>query len=558
MINIDSIKYERLDLKEVTEEVTGLIRELRSCSDKDEYITLVRKINDIQNHVEEMADIAEIRNMRNVKDEYYATEIKFWEENKVKYDSLFKDYYNELVNSKFREELEKVMPNNFFSIIEYQNRITSPDIAELVKLEGELKNKCRALNLVKLNFNGEELTPAGMAKYYVNKDRNIRKQAHDLVNDYYYEHNKEYDEILFELIKVRKEIAKRLGFNSYIEYSLYNRKRFGYDYSDITKFRDSVLKYIIPINKELSKMQSKELGIDDLKYYDTVFFTEMPEVKANGSELLNMFKDTFASVDRDLSQCYNSMLDSNSIDLESRDDKVTYSITNYITESAQPVVTGNYKNSYADVKTTTHEMGHAFQKYLASIKDREYIVSPLLKYPTMEVAEIFSQAMELIMMDYVGNLFSESDYKKYCFMEVYNFVTAIPYECLVDEFQVELYSKEDLKVEDIRKIWLDLVKKYSFTRSNSGHINLDTGGAFYKTTHIYYDPFYYIDYALSKFCAFSVWNACKDNLDVFKEVGAVASHYSFKDLIEKYNMPNSFDEKVVEEVSNKLVRKLDI
>ena len=42
------------------------------------------------------------------------------------------------------------------------------------------------------------------------------------------------------------------GFNNYVEYSLYKLKRIGYDYSDIKKFIDNVINYIIPICKMMS------------------------------------------------------------------------------------------------------------------------------------------------------------------------------------------------------------------------------------------------------------------------------------------------------------------
>ncbi|MBR1817237.1 MAG: hypothetical protein IJ772_00145, partial [Bacilli bacterium] len=127
------------------------------------------------------------------------------------------------------------------------------------------------------------------------------------------------------------------------------------------------------------------------------------------------------------------------------------------------------------------------------------------------------------------------------------------------EFQERLYSNSNynLKIEDIRKTWLLLVDKYNLKKSNIGHINLDNGGYFYRQSHIYLDSFYYIDYALSYFGAFSIWNKFEDNLELFKEVGGVASYYSFKELIDKYNMPNPFDEKTVEEVSKKLKKELE-
>ena len=246
------------------------------------------------------------------------------------------------------------------------------------------------------------------------------------------------------------------------------------------------------------------------------------------------------------------MLENNYIDLIQRDGKVNFAITNYLTETKLPVVTGNFKNTYLDIQTTTHEIGHSFQKYCASKKDKEYIVSPLLKYPTMEIAEMFSYSMELIMMNHVKNIFEKDDYKKYCFMKIHNLVIQLPYICLVDEFQQLIYSKENLEISDIKRIWLELASKYHLEKNNSGHINLDNGGYFYRQSHIYLEPFYYIDYALSYFGAFSIWKNCENDIELFKEVGGVASYYSFKDLIDKCNIPNPFCKDVVKDIALKL------
>jgi len=557
MIKFNEIKYERINYDKTIMLVNNLLEQLVNCNDFSEYLELVKRINSIQNHIEEMYDYADIRNMRDESDIFFKNEIEHWNSIKVKFDSLFLPFYTELSNSKFKEKLEKYLPSNFFKIIEYQSKTTSDDISSLAKQENELKMDYRNLNKTKIEFEGEERTIGYISGFFSNKDRDTRKKAHDTINDFYYGKQNEYDNILFELITIRNQIAKKLGFNNYVEYSLYKLKRIGYDYEDIRKFRTNITNYIIPICKLMSDWQKEELNLDELKYYDTIFFSEMPQSKISGIELLNELKNSFKDVDNQLSILFNNMVDNDYIDLVQRENKVNFSITNYLTESCIPVITGNYKNNYLDVQTTTHEMGHSFQKYCASIKDKEYIVSPLLKYPTMEIAEMFSYSMELIMMKHLENIFNEEDYKKYCFMKIYNLLGNLPYICLVDEFQEIIYSNKNLKIEDIRKTWIELVKKYHLEKSNSGHINLDEGGYFYRQSHIYLDPFYYIDYALSYFGAFSIWNESDKDLVIFKEVGSVASYYSFKELINKYNMPNPFDKKTVEEVSTKLKKELE-
>lgn len=557
MIEFNKIKYERINFEETKITLESLIKQLKETDDFNLYITIVRKINDMQTHIEEMCDYADIRNMRNLNDDFYKGEIEYWNSLKPQFDLLFLKFYDEIDNSKFKKELIKIMPDNFWQLITYQKRITSDKNIALLKRENDLKIQYRNLNKTKILYDGEEKTIGEISSFFSNKYRSTRKKAHDAVNDFYYEHKDEYTNILFELINIRNKISKNLGFNNYTDYSLYKLKRFGYDYEDISNFRNNIIEFIVPLCVKMSENQKEELGLPKLEYFDTVFFKEMPRLKVYGMDLLKELKKSFAEVDEDLANLFDNMLKNNYIDLTQRDDKVNFAITNYLTETRMPIITGNYKNSYLDVQTTTHEMGHSYQKYCSSIKDKEYIVSPLLKYPTMEIAEMFSYGMELIMMNHVGNLFSTSDYKKYRFMKIYNLLSNLPYICLVDEFQQKIYSKEDLKQEDNNNIWLELVKKYHLEKSNSGHINLDDGGYFYRQSHIYLDPFYYIDYALSYFGAFAIWSNCEDNIDLFKEIGEVASYYSFGDLIHKYNMPSPFNKNTVKDLALKLEKELN-
>lgn len=558
MKNFYKIKYERCDYDKIKIEIDGLIIRLKSTKSFNKYISIIYKINKIHKYIEEMYDYADICNMRDLDNQFYKDEIDYWNEYKSKFDLLFISFYEEINSSKFKDQLREVMPSNFFTIIEYQLRLNSKEVIDLIKEENELKTKYRNLDKEKVLFDGKEYSFAELGQYLSNKDRDIRKKAHDALNDFYYSKQSIYDDILFNLVNVRNKISQTLGFSNYVQYSLLSLKRIGYDYKDITKFREYVIKYIVPICEKLRTWQKEELDVEELKYYDTVFYQEMPNLKYNGKKLLREFKKIFENVDSEASKLYNDMLLNKYIDLETNGNKVNFAITNYLVQSGLPVITGNFKNSYMDVIITSHEFGHSIQKYCSSKEDKKYIVSPLLKYATMEIAEMFSYSMELILIAYVRNLFkTDKDYKKYSFMKMYNLVIYLPYICLVDEFQERIYNKENLKVEELREVWLELVKKYLLEQSNSGHINLDSGGYFYRQSHIFLNPFYYIDYALSYFGAFTIWNKCENDLSLFKELGSVASYYSFKDLIDKYNMPNPFDENTVKNIAQFLDKELE-
>lgn len=554
MIPFNDIKYSRVDYNLTKKELNKLINKLKEASTLDEAVSLIKQIIKTQNHIEEMRDYAEIKNMRNSS--LYEDEIKYWNQYKPKFNSLFSEFYDICLNNKYKDDLKEYLPPNFFYTIEYKNRLLSSDIIELEQEENELKSKYRSILQEKTIYNNEYVNLRAISTDFLSSDRKIRKKAHDAYNDFFLNRFDDLSSIFYDLVIIRNKIAKKLGFDNYSTYSLYDLRRFNYNYEDIKKFRNNVTKYIKPLTKKVSEFKKSELGIEKLKYYDTIIFKEMPKPLYKGKELLDNIYNSLKKLDTSASSFYKDLLDNGYIDLEYRENKVNFSITNYLCELGIPTITGNFTNRYTDIFSTTHEFGHAYQKYNASIKDNKYIVSSLLKYPTFEIAEMFSQSMELLTLDYVDNLFNENDYKKYCLIGIINIINAMPYICLVDEFQETVYKEESLTKDKIHNIWLELSKKYGLEINNSGHENLEKGGYFYRQSHIFLNPFYYIDYALSFFGAISLWSKCKNNLDLIKEMGSVASYYPFKELIKMYNISDPFNEETVKEIIAFLDEKL--
>lgn len=556
MIKFNDIKYVRVDYEETKSNVENLIAKLDSADTFETFLSITKDIINIQNHIEQMTDYADIRNMRESDNQYYDEEINYWNDFKPKFDLLFNPFYEICLNTSFKEKLKKYIPKNFFLTIEYILKTSSEETVELEQRDNALKKRYRNIIAEEVEYNGRLVRISTIAADFSNVNRDVRKKAHNTYNDFFLSKQSELDDIFYEMIQVRQEIAKRLGFKSYSEYSLYKLRRFGYDYIDIKKFRDNIIKYIKPICKDISKWNALELGLDELLYYDSIYFKEMPKTLYKERKLLEKIYESISKYDESLATFYKEMLDNEYIDLESRTNKVGFGITNYLTELGYPVITGNFKGTYYDVKMTSHEFGHAYQKYNASMMDKNYIISSLLKYPTFEVAEIFSNTMQLILMNYVDNVFDENDYQKYCFMALLDFIRQLPYMCLVDEFQEIIYDKQYLSKSDMRLTWLELSKKYGLEKNNTGHENLESGGFFYRQNHIFLNPFYYIDYALSYFCATTLWYKSLNNLELFKEIASVASYYPFDELINKYNMPNPFEEETVEEIANFLENEL--
>ena len=75
MIKFDQIKYIRPNHEVIEEKLNLLITRLETAQIYEKYLSTFKEIIKIQNHIEEMYDYADIRNMRDSNDAYFEHEI---------------------------------------------------------------------------------------------------------------------------------------------------------------------------------------------------------------------------------------------------------------------------------------------------------------------------------------------------------------------------------------------------------------------------------------------------------------------------------------------------
>lgn len=309
MITFNDIKYEHLDYEQTRKNIKALTSELRLCTDKESFLKTFKKINDIAISIESNCEYVEIRNSRNLSDQYYDQEMAFWNSNKDRFDLLFTEIYEICDSISFKEELYNVIPENFFHTINFRLKTTSSEIHEEREKEALLLQKYKKLITTKLTFRGELYNMAGMRKFLTDNNRATRKEASDVCNDFFLLHQKEFDDIFENLVKTRNKIANKLGYENYAQMSCYLLRRFGYGYKEIEKFRESIIKYILPINERLDSICKKNLGVDSLTYYDTIFYKDgNPTSLVLGDELLQKMESVFEGISLELKTLYKEMI----------------------------------------------------------------------------------------------------------------------------------------------------------------------------------------------------------------------------------------------------------
>ena len=557
-MNFNDYKYERIDIDAVKKQFEELIDSFKKADNAEKQYEIMDKVINLRNHIDTMTTLVSIRHSINTADEFYDKENDYCDEISPLLYGFTTDFYEALVTSKFRKELEDKYGKFLFDQAECSLKTFNEEVIPQLQEENKLSSKYdKLIASAKIPFDGEERTLSQMAPYTQSKDRNIRKDAAKKVAEFFSAHKNDFDEIYDKLVKVRTEIAHKLGFKNYVELAYARLRRLDYNAQDVAGYRKQVLENIVPLHSELRERQAKRLGIDKLKFYDEPIKFNSGNADPHGDPewILNHGKTMYRELSKETDEFFTFMTENNLLDLLSKKGKNSGGYCTYIPDYKSPFIFANFNGTAHDVDVLTHEAGHAFQVY----ESRGYEVPEYL-WPSYEACEIHSMSMEFLTWPWMG-LYFENDEDKYKFIHLSEALLFIPYGVTVDEFQHWVYENPEVTPEERRNKWLETEKKYLPTRDYGEIDELKEGIFWFRQGHIFGTPFYYIDYTLAQVCAFQFWIKSRENREKaweeYLNLCRLGGSKPFFELMKAANLKNPFNEGTIASVIPKIREFLD-
>ena len=557
-MNFNDYKYEHLDLEKIKGQFSELIDNFERAKNVERQIEAFDKIIKLRNHIETMQTLVSIRHSIDTNDEFYDKENEYMDEISPILFGFTNDFYKALVNSKFKNELIKKYGKLLFDLAENTLKVFSNEIIPDAQEENRLSSKySKLIASAKIDFDGKELNLSQMVPYTQSKDRNVRIEAAKKVAQFFAENQEEFDNIYDSLVKVRTEMAQKMGYKNYVEFGYKQLSRLEYDAKMVEGYRNQVLENIVPLHTELRKRQEKRLGVEKLRFYDEAIKFNSGNADPHGSPewILNHGKTMYKELSKETYEFFTFMTENNLLDLLSKKGKMSGGYCTYIPKYKAPFIFANFNGTAHDIDVLTHEAGHAFQVY----QSRGFEVPEYL-WPTYEACEIHSMSMEFLTWPWM-DLFFQNDTEKYKFIHLSEALLFIPYGVTVDEFQHWVYENPEVTPQERREKWLEIEKKYLPTRDYGEVDELKNGIFWFRQGHIFSSPFYYIDYTLAQVCAFQFWiksredreKAWQDYLNLCKLGGSK----SFFELMKSANLKNPFEEGTLAAVIPKIKEYLD-
>nr|WP_274388438.1 M3 family oligoendopeptidase [Brevibacillus agri] len=536
-------------MTDVEERFTSLLKAFQQAASFEEQDQVMGKLNELRQEVESAREVAQIRHTINTEDPFYKEEQDYWDEAGPVYQGIVSRYYAAIVHSPYRSQLEQKWGAQLFRIAETTLTTFSPEVVADLQEENRLASQYIALMAsAKIMFEGEERTLPQLLPFQTSTDRKMRKKANEAKYDFLRQHTEKLDSIYDSLVKVRTRIAKKLGFNSFVELAYARLNRTDYDADMVARFRRQVEEQIVPVATKLVERQRERIGVDTMKYYDLAFdfATGNPTPKGSPDWIVENGRKMYAQLSPETDEFFSFMLENECLDLLSKKGKATGGYCTYMSKYKLPYIFANFNGTSGDIDVLTHEAGHAFQVYVS----RGFEV-PEYHFPTYEACEIHSMSMEFLTWPWM-ELFFEEDTDKYKFSHLSSSLLFIPYGVAVDEFQHAVYEQPEMTPAERKRTWREIERKYLPYRNYDENEFLEEGGFWQQQSHIFRDPFYYIDYTLAQICAFQFWKRAQENpeqaWDDYLTLCREGGSKSFTELVKVAKLYSPFEDGCIQSV----------
>lgn len=556
-MKFSEIKYVRPDFEKITANVKSFMSDFSKSGSYEEALKLYKNNEKMLEEASMMITVAHIRNSLDTRDEFYQGEMNFFFEEGPKLELILKAANELLLASPFKADFEREFGKDFIKSIEAHQKLTDERVVQEKIEESKLVQEYQKTTAgATTDFRGEECNFYGLLKHMLSTDRAERREAFLAWANLYESISEKLDSYFDRLVALRKRMAEKLGFSSYVEMAYLINGHFYYGAKEVASFRKQVVDVVVPLAKKLYDAQKERLGVDTLRYYDEQLCYREGNAAPVGNKdyLVKCAQEMYRDISKETGEFFDYMIENELFDLETRPGKQLGGYCTFIDGYGSPFIFSNFNGTSADVDVLTHEAGHAFQSYVAS---KNVPLSSLI-WSTNEISEIHSMSMEHFAYPYMDKFFGENA-DKYCYAHLSEAVKCMPYLCLVDHFQHEVFA-HDYTAKERRAAWRRLEKIYLPWRNYDGNSFLEEGGFWMQKPHIFASPFYYVDYALAQTGAFEYYARAEENraaawADYFRLCKAGGSK-SYFELLKLGNLSNPFEAGTVEKILKPIEEKL--
>lgn len=543
--------YARLDDNSIIATGERIIFQFTNANTKEEAFDAFKDWQSLLAKISTQSTLAAVRQQIDTNDDFYDKEQAYWDNVMPKLEATMQKFTLALLSSKFKADFVNSFGDLLFKNAEMQLKTFKPEVITELQEENRLTTEyAKLIASAQIMFDDDLKTLSQLSPYKQSADDKIRREAWLAESKFYVDNKDNLDEIYDKLVKIRTKIANKLGYKNFVELGYYRMVRNSYDQKDVSKFREAVVKYIVPLADMLKKQQASRIGVAyPMSFVDDALTYRSGNAKPHGSadDILAHARKMYHELSDETKEFIDFMYDNQLLDVLSKKGKAGGGFCTEFADYKAPFIFANFNGTQHDVEVMTHEAGHAFAAYMA--KD----VFPLeYRNPTLESCEIHSMTMEFFAWPWAEGFFKD-DTDKFYYGHLEGALTFIPYGTMVDHFQHIVYENPGLTKEERHEKWRELEAIYRPWLKIADLPFYGEGKGWQRQQHIYSSPFYYIDYCLAQAVALQFWAKMQsdrkqtwlDYLALVRKAGTL----TFSELVDTAGLTTPFGEEGLSDVA---------
>src|SRR5690606_24946406 len=128
----------------------------------------------------------------------------------------------------------------------------------------------------------------------------------------------------------------------------------------------------------------------------------------------------------------------------------------------------------------------------------------------MEFCEVASMSMELLGLPHMAEFYKGEELKRARQEFLTGIIEYFPFFAVVDQFQHWVYTHQGCTIVQREQKWLELNERFGGGVDWSG-LEPYRRNAWQRIGHLFWVPFYYIEYAIAQIGALQVWLNSRKN-----------------------------------------------
>jgi oligoendopeptidase F len=475
LIPFDEMPYERPTLDELSAAIDAVGEALDAGEPYETVEALLDACDDAYSAFYTMYSISFIRSCQDMTDDFYADEYAWMDEKSADVSQLVENLYFRCGMSDMAQELEEkyFWPGFVEQYSDPDNAFYDDEMVALLQEESNLIAEYRALvaSPTVVLADGTEVD------YFTSLDEFQGFEYLDLLIRYYDQYNPQLADIYIRLVKNRQQQAVQAGYGSYEELAFDHNFERDYTPELAEDYLADIAQHIVPLFLEV---RQKGAGYLDPSPLDADRLQEILRVGVSGmgDEVL----DT-----------YEFMVEHRLCDISYSPLKAEMSFQTYLDAYEVPYLFMDSSGTLSDITTFSHEFGHYLDGFLNYDADE-----------TIDLAECFSQSMELLMLTRLDESLSARELSDLYKIKMGDILNMYVQQASFAEFEHIVYAAapEELTVDFVNQTFLDMTKKYGYCEDGFEFLY-----ALFWTdiTHFFEQPFYIITYPVSHDIAMQVF-----------------------------------------------------